>query len=109
MNEEQELIYFSCANYKSGKYILNRYRKIDIIIPIVSGAISFFAFFSHLIFSASNASLAYIGFLALVFLVPFILTFPIPNYQCTYLMIYQKIDNIRKQKVFEWGGWNHEG
>ena len=103
---------FICPkNYKAGKYIVSKYRKIDLLILGASGVFGVMVLisFSSMSSSLKSVNLGIIGLIlsGIIISVGILLTMKIPYYHNVLEWILTLIKFFTKIKKYEWKGINY--
>lgn len=107
------MIYLCPKNYKNGKYILSKFRKIDLLILILSCvvAIIFFIAITQIGLATQNIKIIIFGLILAVFIAlsGTLLILKVPNYHnvLEFLIIY--FSYLSKNKKYKYKGINYKG
>ncbi len=100
MEEQYELTAIVPLNYKNGKYIAGAYKKRDFLILVSAAVFSFIIFFGFGLSSILMmiTAITLLGCTAIMLL-------PMKHYQALYRYLIIKLQFLRKEKEYQYGGF----
>lgn len=103
MNNEP-LVFTSVKNYKNGRYVLNRYKKLDFTIIVVGVIIAALGIFVNFIIDPKGMSFFKIIFFLLFGIIPLLIFKPSLLYHSFFIYTKTRIQFWKRPKKYIWKG-----